>query len=122
MLVLKANLSSVRSSRGSTCRTRRSENPSHRNGRASAASAKRPFLAFLRPNDPVMIVLLALHLFCSLFCRRLTCSELRTLGENMGTHSLLSMRISESTFLRYTLAVVAVATALLLSTALNAWA
>jgi signal transduction histidine kinase len=40
----------------------------------------------------------------------------------MGTDSLLSTRISESTFLRYALAVVAVVIALLLSTALNAWA
>jgi signal transduction histidine kinase len=40
----------------------------------------------------------------------------------MGTDSLLSTRISESTFLRYALAVIAVAIALLLSTALNAWA
>jgi signal transduction histidine kinase len=40
----------------------------------------------------------------------------------MGTDSLLSTRISESTFLRYALAVVAVVLALLLSTALNAWA
>jgi signal transduction histidine kinase len=37
----------------------------------------------------------------------------------MGTHSLLSTRISESTFLRYTFAVVAVLTALLLSSALH---
>src|ERR1700752_3602347 len=37
----------------------------------------------------------------------------------MGTHSLLSTRISESTFLRYTFAVVAVVTALLLSSALH---
>src|SRR6202140_5412955 len=37
----------------------------------------------------------------------------------MGTHSLLSMRISESTFLRYALAVVAVVIALLLSSALH---
>ena len=37
----------------------------------------------------------------------------------MGTHFLLSMRISESTFLRYTFAVVAVVTALLLSSALH---
>jgi signal transduction histidine kinase len=37
----------------------------------------------------------------------------------MGTHSLLSMRISESTFLRYTFAVVAVVIALLLSSALH---
>jgi signal transduction histidine kinase len=37
----------------------------------------------------------------------------------MGTHSLLSMRISESTFLRYTFAVGAVVTALLLSSALH---
>ena len=40
----------------------------------------------------------------------------------MGTDSLLSTRISESTFLRYALAVVAVVIALLLSTVLNAWA
>src|SRR6202166_405233 len=40
----------------------------------------------------------------------------------MGTHSLLSMRVSESTFLRYALAVVAVVIALLLSTVLSAWA
>ena len=37
----------------------------------------------------------------------------------MGTDSLLSMRISESTFLRYCFAVVAVVTALLLSSALH---
>jgi signal transduction histidine kinase len=37
----------------------------------------------------------------------------------MGTHSLLSTRISESTLLRYTFAVVAVVTALLLSSALH---
>src|SRR6202158_1313848 len=37
----------------------------------------------------------------------------------MGTHSLLSMRISESTFLRYAQAVVAVLIALLLSSALH---
>ena len=36
----------------------------------------------------------------------------------MGTHSLLSMRISESPFLRYTFAVVAVVAALLMSSAL----
>ena len=36
----------------------------------------------------------------------------------MGTHSLLSMRISESSFLRYTFAVVSVVAALLISSAL----
>jgi signal transduction histidine kinase len=40
----------------------------------------------------------------------------------MGTDFLLSTRISESTFLRYALAVVAVIIALVLSTALNTWA
>lgn len=40
----------------------------------------------------------------------------------MGTHSSLSMRVSESNFLRYLLAIAAVVTALLLSSALQPWA